>query len=198
MTEITWWTRLKTSAEVGRALWQQPIIAELTTDACGYGWGAELNRWVRARGFFSLEEQADHINVQELSALDKALDRFPATRGPGVLRLRLDSTVNVAVINNITTRSPALKTVLDRIVHKLACRGLRAEATWLSSLANARADKLSRDKDSSDWRLHADVFAVLARAWGPLDVDRLATAENRLLARFNSLVLSPGCEAVDA
>lgn len=198
LTEVTWWTLLKTSAEVGRAFWQQPVVAELTTDACGYGWGAELNRSVPARGFFSLAEQADHINVQELSALDKALDCFPSMRGPGVLRLRLGSTVNVAVINNMKTRSPALKTVLDRIVHKLACRGLRAEALWLSSLANARANKLSRDKDSSDWRLHGDVFAVLARAWRPFDVDRFATAENRLLDRFNSLVLSPGCEAVNA
>lgn len=198
LAEVTWWTLLKTSAEVGRALWQQPVVAELATDACGYGWGAELNRSVPARGFFSLAEQADHINVQELSALDKALDCFPSMRGPGVLRLRLGSTVNVAVINNMKTRSPALKTVLDRIVHKLACRGLRAEALWLSSLANARANKLSKDKDSSDWRLHGDVFAVLARAWRPFDVDRFATAENRLLDRFNSLVLSPGCEAVNA
>lgn len=198
LTELIWWTLLKTSTLAGRALWQQPIVAKLTTDACGYGWGAELNRSVPARGFFSLEERADHINVQELSALDKALDCFPSARGPGVLRLHLDSTVNVAVINNMTTRTPAPKTVLDRIVYKLACRGLRAEVTWLSSLANARADKLFRDKDSSDWRLHADVFAVLARAWGPFDVDRFATAENRLLHRFNSLVLSPGCEAVNA
>lgn len=151
-----------------------------------------------ARGFFSLEEQADHINVQELAALDKALDCFPSTRGPGVLRLRLDSTVNVAVINNMTTRSPALKVVLDRIVHKLAARGLRAEATWLSSLASARADKLSRDKDSSDWRLQPDVFAALSRAWGPFYIDRFATAENRHLPGFNSLYMSAGTEAVNA
>lgn len=131
LTEVAWWSVLATSTEVGRALWQQPVVTELTTDACGYGWGAELDRSVPARGFFSLEEQADHINVQELSALDNALDCFPSTSGPGVLRLRLDSTVNVAVINNMTTRSPALKVVLNRIVHKLASRGLRAEATWL-------------------------------------------------------------------
>lgn len=94
---MIWWTLLATSSEVRRALWQQPVVAELTTNACGYGRGAELNRSVPARGFFSLAEQADHINVQELSALDKALDCFPSLRGPGVLCLRLDSTLNVDV-----------------------------------------------------------------------------------------------------
>lgn len=197
LTELLWWTRLGDSNEVGRALWQQPVVAELTTDACGYGWGALLNRSVPARGFFSLAQQADHINVQELMALDNALDCFPHVTGPGVLRLRLDSTVNVAVLNNMTTRSPALKVVLDRVVSKLSKRCLRAEATWLSSVANVEADKLSRDLDSSDWYLRRDIFLALHHAWGPLTVDRFASSANRQLPRFNSLTAAAGCEAVD-
>lgn len=197
MTEAAWWSRLGASVEVGRALWEQPVVAELTTDACGYGWGAVLNRSVPARGFFSLTEQAEHINVQELMALDKALDCFPCVRGPGVLRIRLDSAVNVAVVNNMTSRSPALMAVLTRICDKLTARGLRAEATWLSSVANAYADKLSRDKDSSDWRLSPHVFQRLHKCWGPCTVDRFATAENALLPRFNSRDVSAGTEAVD-
>lgn len=131
-------------------------------------------------------------------ALDKALDCWPILRGPGVLRLRLDSSVNVSVVNNMTTRSPALKAVLERIVHKLSARGLRAEATWLSSVANSHAEKLSRDNDSSDWRLRPDIFQVLNNALGPLQVDRFATAENTQLCRFNSRVTSPGNEAINA
>lgn len=156
-----------------------------------------LNSSVPARGFFSLTEQADHINVQELMALDKALDCFPAVMGPGVLRLRLESTVNVAVVDNMTTRSPALKVVLDRVVHKLSARCLRAEATWLSSVANADADKLSRDLDSSDCCLRRDVSLALHHAWGPFTVDRFASSANRQLKRFNSLTAEAGCEAVN-
>lgn len=197
MTDLAWWTGLASSPEVGRALWQQPVVAELTPDASGYGWGAVLNRTVPARGFFSLTEQQDHINVQELMALDKALDCFPMVTGPGVLRLRLDSTVSVAVMNNMTTRSPALMAVLTSVSNKLSARGLRAEASWLSSVANAHADKLSRDKDSSDWTLNAGVFRQLDAAWGPLTVDRFATAENSRLPRFNSLVASAGTKGIN-
>lgn len=197
MTETTWWSRLGSSAEVGRALWEQPVVAELTTDACGYGWGAVLNRSVPARGFFSLADQAMHINVQELLALDKALDCFPSIKGPGTLRIRLDSAVNVAVVNNMTSRSPALMAVLTRIADKLTARGLRAEATWLSSLANEYADRLSRDKDSSDWRLLPHVFQRINNCWGPCTIDRFATAENAHLPRFNSRDMSAGTEALD-
>lgn len=198
MTELTWWARLDSSSEVGRAVWQQPVVAELTTDACGYGWGAVLNRSVPARGFFSSADQADHINVQELRSLDKALDCWPNLCGPGVLRLRLDNSVNVSVVNNMTTRSPALMEVLDRILHRFSAWGLRAEATWLSSVANSHADKLSRNTDSSDWRLRPDIFRVLNAAWGPLQIGRLATADNTQLRRFNSRVMSPGTEAINA
>lgn len=61
----------------------------------------------------------------------------------------------------MAVRSPALKAVLDRNVRKLSSQGLRAEATWLPSIANARADKLSRENDSLAWRLHSGVFAIL-------------------------------------
>lgn len=37
LTEVTCWAGVGSSSEVGRALWQQPMMAELTTDACGYG-----------------------------------------------------------------------------------------------------------------------------------------------------------------
>lgn len=156
------------------------MVAELTTDACGYGWGALLNRSAPARGFLSLTEQAEHITTQELRALDKALDCFPNVQGPGVLRLRQDSTVNVAVLKNRTTHSPALKVVLDCVVSKLTACYLRAKPTWLSSVANADADKLSRDTYSADRHLRRDVFLALDQAWWPLTVDRFAVLQPQL------------------
>lgn len=175
MTNLSSWTGLATSPGVGRALWQQPVVGELTKNACGYGWGAVLNHLVPARGLFSILDQADHINVHDVKALDKKLDCFPALTGPGVLRLRLDSTLNVAVVKSMTTRSPRLMTVLTSISDKLPARGLRAEASWLSSVASAHADKLSRDKGSTDWRLDDAVFRTLDARWGPLTINRFTT-----------------------
>ena len=45
--------------------------------------------------------------------------------------------------------------------------------------------------------LHPDLFQQLDKQWGAHTVDRFATANNAQLARFNSLMAGPRCEAVD-
>lgn len=69
LKDLEWWCGLATCPDVGRALWQQPVQGELTTDACGYGCGGLLGRLVPARGFFSPDDRAAHINVQEMRAM---------------------------------------------------------------------------------------------------------------------------------
>lgn len=104
------------------------------------------------------------------------------------------------VVNAMSFCSPHLKADVRRLHSLLAARGLLIEATWLASVENTWAGNLSRERDSSDWRLARSVFSALERAWGPMTVDRFATPLNTLLPRFNSrtLTLCPGTEAVDA
>ncbi|KAK1865489.1 hypothetical protein I4F81_008020 [Pyropia yezoensis] len=198
LTDLEWWCGLATSRDVGRALWQHPVCGELTTDACGYGWGGLLGRLVPARGFFSRVDQAARINVQEMRAMLYTLQSFPHLRGPGVIRFRLDSMVSVHVLNSMRSRSPALMDVVRDLHAELHRRHLRAEGYWLSTVANAHADRLSRDRDSSDWGLRRSVFLVLHSRWGPLTIDRFATVLNTHLPRFNCAVANPDAEAVDA
>lgn len=198
LADLEWWRALATSPDVGRALWQVPVVGELTTDACGYGWGGVLDRLVPARGCFSSAVQPAHINIKELWGAVLTLRSFPSLRGPGVVRFRLDSLVNVHVINSMRSRSPALMAVVRELHWELHRRQLRAEASWLSTVANVHADRLSREADSSDWRLRRSVFLVLHARWGPLTVDRFALSGNAQLPRFNAAVASPGVEAVDA
>lgn len=198
LADLEWWCSLATSPDVGRALWQQPVIGELTTDSCEYGWGGLLGRLVPARGFFSADDQAAHINVQEVRAMLYTLQSFPNLRGPGVIRFRLDSMVSVHVLNSMRSMSPALMNVVRALHAELHRRQLRAEGYWLSTVANAHADRLSRDRDSSDWRLRRSVFSVLYARWGPFTIDRFATTLNTHLFRFNSAVANPNSEAVDA
>lgn len=138
------------------------------------------------------------INIKELLAILFTLRSFPHLRGPGVLRVRADSLVNVHVLNTMRSRSPALMSVVREVLRELHSRQLRAEAYWLSSIANAHADKLSRDRDASDWRLRRSVFSVLQARWGPLVVDRFASERNRQLPVFKSAAACPGTAAVDA
>lgn len=57
------------------------------------------------------------------------LRSFPSLRGPGVVRFRLDSLVNVHVINSMRSRSPALMAVVRELHWELHRRQLRAEAS---------------------------------------------------------------------
>lgn len=88
--------------------------------------------------------------------------------------------------------------VVRDLYAELHRRQLRAEGYWLSTVANALADRLSRDRDSSNWCLRRSVFLVLHSRWGPFMIDRFATALNTHLPRFNSAVANPCREDVGA
>ena len=46
--------------------------------------------------------------------------------------------------------------------------------------------------------MRRDVFAQIDSEWGPHAVDRFATANDKLLPRYNARAMGPGCEGVDA
>eukprot|EP00873_Tetraselmis_striata_P044166 jgi/Tetstr1/464430/TSEL_000103.t1 len=64
-------------------------------------------------------------------------------------------------------------------------------------LPNAWADKLSREKEYSDWMLNPRIFRYVDRIWGPHTVDHFATMEIALVPRYNSRWTVPGTEAAD-
>ena len=199
LRDLGWWAGLGASAAVGRALWDPPPAGEVTTDASPYGWGATNQRLVPARGFFSPAVADEHINLKELMAVRLAVLSYSHLFASGaVLDVRTDSRVTMGVLNAMCSRSPRLMAEVRRLHGTLEAMGVRVRASWLPSVANVAADRLSRDADGTDWRLCPAVFAALDAAWGPLTVDRFASLTNTQLPRYNSRYLDPGCEAVDA
>ena len=196
--DLAWWASLGAPGKVGRLLWQEVVRVELTTDACLSGWGAVMDRRLPARGLFGPGRAAEPINLKELVAVRMAIESFPAAvaRG-GLIRVRCDNMVVVAVLNAMVSRSTALMVELRRTVSLLSRLGCRLEASWLPTAENVWADKLSRDRDATDWRLNRSVFQSLDTAWGPCSIDRFATAGSAHLPRFNSPTAHPGAEAVD-
>jgi len=63
---------------------------------------------------------------------------------------------------------------------------------------NAWADKLSRDRDSTDWTLGQTYFDSLDSAYGPHTVDHFVSWGNKQLDRYNSAVLDQDRAPVDA
>lgn len=184
---------------MGMALWDGPSVGEVTTDASPYGWGATFQRLVPARAFFLPDVQDWHINAKELAAVRLAVLSFTVLFRPGSrMVVRTDSRVTMGVLNPIGSRSPALMDEARRLQNVLASLRLQVEATWLPTLANAEAARLSRDLDRTDWRLCPALFAALTARWGSCTVDRFARIDNTQLPRSKCKECDLGCKAVDA
>lgn len=199
LRDLTWWRNLSSSPHVGRALWPSRL-GILTTDASPYGWNAHWNGTVPASGFFSASHLPSHINVKEVEAVTHSLLAFHHHYGlrDGLIDLSIDSRVAMSCINSFASRSPALNAALRRLYAVCRTLGLTLKASWLASLANIWADRLSRDPDRTDWRLCPRLFARLVARYGPHELDLFATSLNALCPRFFSFPASPGCDGIDA
>lgn len=116
----------------------------------------------------------------------------------GVVDLRIDSKVAMFCINCLSSRSPALNAALRRLYALCPTLGLTLRASWLASLANLWADKLSRDHDRTNWRLSTSAFSRLSARYGTHEVDLFATCLNAHCAHFFSFPASPGCDGIEA
>lgn len=199
LRDLKWWRSLTTSRDVGRALWPASL-GLLTTDASPWGWGGTWNNLVPAQGFFAAGYLPLHINVKEVAAVRLSIEafyrHFPLSGGE--LDLLIDNKVAMHVINACSTRSPALAAELRQLYVLCRTLGLSIRASWIPSLANIWADKLSRDRDGTDWRLAAPLFRRLDSLFGVHEVDLFAASNNTHCARFYSFPASPGCDAINA
>jgi hypothetical protein len=66
--DIQWWTEVPSQSN-GKPIHKPIETTYLHTDSSGYGWGAVLNEHVEARGFWSKEDEQQHITWKELKAV---------------------------------------------------------------------------------------------------------------------------------
>jgi len=135
--DLHWWSTLPTPGRIGRLLWQETVTVELTTDASLTGWGAVCDRRLPARGLFGPARALDPINLKELLAVRLAVESFPAAVAQGgLIRVRCDNMVVVAVLNAMCSRSQALMAELRLLVALLRRLGCRLEASWIPTAEN--------------------------------------------------------------
>jgi len=130
--DLARWASLGAPGQIDRFLWQEVVRVELTTEACLSGWGVVLDRCLPARGLFGPESSAELINLKELVAVRMAIESFPGAiaRG-GLIRVRCDNTVVVAVVNAMVSRSVPRMVALLRAVSLSSRLCCRLEASWL-------------------------------------------------------------------
>lgn len=77
-------------------------------------------------------------------------------------------------------------------------RNIHFMIEWIPREQNERADALSKEVNSADWKLNPTIFKELDRAWGPFRTDLFASHHNAQLPRFFSWHHCPGSAGVDA
>jgi len=200
LRDLSWWSELRQHASTGRAIWPAPPTITMETDASTVGWGAVFNGVVPARGFHGPHRRTLHINPLELGAVRLGLQSFRALMADRetIIRLKMDSTVAIGVINNGTSSSPTMMAELRRLHALTEAMGVVLRPEHLPSALNLWADRLSRERDSTDWTLSCPGFMRLEAKYGPHTLDLFATDLTTRCGRFFSRVATPNSSGVNA
>ena len=198
--EMNWWLcNLRHSFNV---ICHPPVDVTLYSDASLMGWGAVMDN-ISTGGRWSTVEARKHINYLELLAALFALKCFHTSLSGKHVKLMIDNTTAVAVINNMGT------------CHSVDCHSIAVQIwefsmlhniTWLTAAhipgsSNVRADNESRHFLSQDreWMLNP---SLLGRALDTLKfrpkIDLFASRLNRQFSTYCSLRTDPEAFSVDA
>jgi ribonuclease HI len=160
--EIKWWEKT-VAGNRPKELQKPPVVATLTTDASGEGWGASLTidgSRTHAFGFWTGKELTYSSNVRELTAVRLALSHFEATlcpMAPATVLVQSDNSTTVADIN----RQSAAMSIAPHLTKLLAAakeRGIHLEATHVPGELNDEADRLSRIGTKREYFLKKEYY----------------------------------------
>ncbi|XP_028394449.1 uncharacterized protein LOC114518643 [Dendronephthya gigantea] len=155
--ELRWWAQniLESQNVISRG---QPSHI-LTTDASLTGWGA-VYEGSSTGGFWADEEKIHHINYLELLALFLGLQTYCKTLQGTHIRVYLDNTTAIAVINHMgTSHSPQSNTLGKTIWEWCIFRNIWLSAAHIPGVDNTIADSESRSTDShTEWMLDSSTL----------------------------------------
>jgi hypothetical protein len=113
--ELEWWTENIMDAQ--NNIYRDPPLDILTTDASNQGWGAVYKDQTTG-GLWSSEEKLHHINYLELLAAFIGLQTFCSSKQNSHIRLMIDNSTAVAVVNHRgTSHSDQLNELAVKMWH---------------------------------------------------------------------------------
>ena len=141
--------------EVQNILSRNAPTVTLTTDASKLGWGAVLDTQSTGGLWFSTESQ-NHINYLELLAVFLGLQTFCSSLHDCHIRLMVDNTTAVAVINHMgTSHSDPLTKLTKEIWLWCIPRNIWLSAAHIAGKCNIQADLESRHSvTETEWMLN--------------------------------------------
>ncbi|XRB14165.1 RNA-dependent DNA polymerase [Pseudoscourfieldia marina] len=123
LRDLRWWARLR-AEDTGCPIWRPIETATLHTDSSGFAWGAVLDGKLEARGYWTSEEAEDHITLNELRAVTRAVTTFRSQLEGKTVQHFEDNMGVVHIINGLTTRSPAIMAELRLLWRVLDLNGI--------------------------------------------------------------------------
>ena len=181
--EMLWWIE-NLESNNGRNLLVDPPQVVIQTDASKSGWGA-VCQGQPAGGLWSEKERLEHINLLELKAVYLAIMMFAGKLKPLSIHLQMD---NQAALNYIVkmggTVSREMNAVSKSLWNYLLQNGITITVEYLPGKLNVWADKESRRKDRSEWKLNPNIFQRLCWKRGRPEIDLFASRVTTQLEGF--------------
>jgi ribonuclease HI len=198
--DLLWW-ELNLPQCNGKSLLDPLPDHQFDTDASEKGWGAVYfpahGPRLNCQGFFTEELTS---NTRELSAVWNGIRSLVRATGWSScsVRVRTDNQVTLSYVNRMGGREPHLARIAEAIHSYCLELKIHLQAVYLPGVDNSIADRLSRvEADSSESKLHPQLFQLLESAWGPHSLDGLASSTNTQLTRYVSYRHDPSCLYAD-
>ena len=168
------------------SLTMQPLRVE--ADASGRRWGGVLRSDMGSVSLsvgeeFRQEHMACSIMAKEAMAVLWVLQQLVRVKGEALLA---GARVNVFIDNSSVVlamlRGASKEVKVHEVLESLFWLKLRLGCVltpiWWGTKENAAADAITRVSKADDWRLDRQVFLELWRAWGPFQMDLMASSVN--------------------
>ena len=183
----------------------KPIIVRppdiiIYTDASLEMYGAyDKTNDSQTNGYWSIEEQSDHINVLELKACEIGLLIFCKNKTNVHVRIYTDNTTSCSYINKYGGKYKQLDDIARRIWFWCIKRNIHLSAGHVCGISNEKADKLSRSRnDDIEWALDQNVFEKLLGYYPDMKMDLFASKLNAKLKTYVSRYPEENSFASDA
>jgi hypothetical protein len=177
----------------------QPVL-QITSDASLLGWGAECED-VSTGGHWSPVEAKCHINYLEMYAAFLALQAFAKDKSHIHIRLTLDNTTSVSILNHMgTSHSVDCNNLCKTIWEWCITHNIWISAAYLPGKLNTIADAESRSTNSNlEWMLDKNTLThALSELKFKPDIDLFASRLNKQFALYAAYKPDPEAVAVDA
>ncbi len=196
--ELKWWSANVVDAFKPISHGEPSLV--ITTDASLSGLGAEC-RSITTGGMWSHIEVREHINYLELLATFLGLKTFAKTISNSHIRLRIDNTSAVSIINNMgTSHSEKCNSLAKQVWEWCIERQIWISAADIPGRDNFVADFESRrNEKASEWMLDKCCLtkALIELDFVP-DIDLFASRINKQFAKYVSYRPDPQASSVDA